>query len=189
MVGKVAAPNWSGSRSSRASRGGAVPTLRRPGGDRRAAARAAEPQPVVLGVRRAVRLGLAVFVYVPIVWSVYLSFFDARNTVTPTDFVGLRNYRDMLRTRRSRQPAAPSSCSRVFIVPATFALSLGARPAGQPGSLRQGLLPVGVLPADRVLLRGGVADLEAVDLQRRAVRAGQHRAAARSASTRSPGCR
>jgi multiple sugar transport system permease protein len=42
-------------------------------------------------------LGLVVFVYIPIVWSVFLSFFNARNTVTPTDFVGLGNYLDMLR--------------------------------------------------------------------------------------------
>ena len=36
--------------------------------------------------------GLVVFVYVPLLWSLYLSFFDARNTVTPTSFVGLGNY-------------------------------------------------------------------------------------------------
>ena len=30
-------------------------------------------------------VGLLVFVYVPIGWSLLLSFFDARNTVTPTD--------------------------------------------------------------------------------------------------------
>ena len=43
-----------------------------------------------------------------------------------------------------------------------------ARPgaAGAPAALRAGVLPVGVLPADRVLLRRGLADLEDVDLQR-----------------------
>jgi multiple sugar transport system permease protein len=30
------------------------------------------------------------------VWSVWLSFYDARNTVTPTTFVGFGNYADML---------------------------------------------------------------------------------------------
>src|SRR3954453_24038223 len=69
--------------------------------------------------------GLLVFVYVPILWSVYLSFFDARNTVTPTDFVGLGNYVYLL-----RDPAFLSSMGTflVFaavIVPVTFACSLG----------------------------------------------------------------
>ncbi|MEO7754327.1 MAG: sugar ABC transporter permease, partial [Terracoccus sp.] len=41
-------------------------------------------------------IGLVVFVYVPIAWSVYLSFFSAYNTVTPTEFVGVGNYVDML---------------------------------------------------------------------------------------------
>ena len=41
-------------------------------------------------------VGLLLFVYVPIGWSVYLSFFQAQNTVTPTKFVGLDNYEDML---------------------------------------------------------------------------------------------
>ncbi|GAA1851281.1 multiple sugar transport system permease protein [Microlunatus capsulatus] len=70
-------------------------------------------------------LGLLVFVYVPILWSVYLSFFDARNTVTPTRFVGLGNYVYLL-----RDPAFVSSMGTflvfaAFIVPVTFACSLG----------------------------------------------------------------
>ena len=69
-------------------------------------------------------VGLLVFVYVPIVWSVYLSFFDARNTVTPTRFVGLGNYIYLL-----RDPAFVSSMGTfvlfaLFIVPVTFAGSL-----------------------------------------------------------------
>ena len=36
------------------------------------------------------------FVYVPIGWSLWLSFFEARFTVTPDKFVGLDNYADML---------------------------------------------------------------------------------------------
>ncbi len=68
--------------------------------------------------------GLLVFVYVPILWSVYLSFFDARNTVTPTKFVGLGNYVYLL-----RDPAFVSSMGTflvfaAFIVPVTFACSL-----------------------------------------------------------------
>ena len=70
-------------------------------------------------------LGLLVFVYVPILWSVYLSFFDARNTVTPTRFVGLGNYVYLL-----QDPAFVSSMGTflvfaAFIVPVTFACSLG----------------------------------------------------------------
>jgi multiple sugar transport system permease protein len=69
-------------------------------------------------------VGLLVFVYIPIVWSVYLSFFDARNTVTPTHFVGLGNYRYLL-----QDPAFVSSMGTfvlfaLFIVPVTFAGSL-----------------------------------------------------------------
>ncbi|MEL6263952.1 MAG: hypothetical protein AAFR12_23165, partial [Cyanobacteria bacterium J06626_6] len=33
-------------------------------------------------------IGLAVFVYIPILWGFMISFFEARNTVTPTEFVG-----------------------------------------------------------------------------------------------------
>ena len=37
-------------------------------------------------------IGLIVFVYVPIAWSVYLSFFEARNTSPRPKFVGFGNY-------------------------------------------------------------------------------------------------
>ena len=49
---------------------------------------------------------------------------------------------------------------------------------GAAAQRRQGharILPFGVLPAHRLLLRRGLAGLEAVDLQRRTVRAGEHR--------------
>ncbi len=70
-------------------------------------------------------LGLGIFVYIPILWSVYLSFFDARNTVTPTTFVGFSNFTDML-----SDPAFLSSLGTfilfaLFIVPTTFAGALG----------------------------------------------------------------
>jgi multiple sugar transport system permease protein len=70
-------------------------------------------------------IGLLVFVYAPIAWSIYLSFFDARNTVTPSHFVGLSNYRDML-----TDPAFTSSLLTfivfaAFIVPTTYVISLG----------------------------------------------------------------
>jgi len=70
-------------------------------------------------------VGLLVFVYVPVLWSVYLSFFDARNTVTPTSFVGLGNYAYLLTSREFLLSMATFVGFAVLIVPTTFALSLG----------------------------------------------------------------
>jgi len=70
-------------------------------------------------------LGLLVFVYVPILWSIWLSFFTARNTVTPTEFVGLGNYADMLSDPAFRSSMLTFVVFAAFIVPTTFALSLG----------------------------------------------------------------
>lgn len=69
--------------------------------------------------------GLLVFVYVPIVWSAYLSFFDARNTVTPTHFVGLANYRQLLDDPLFRSSILTFVGFAAFIVPATYCASLG----------------------------------------------------------------
>jgi len=70
-------------------------------------------------------LGLLVFVYVPILWSIWLSFFTARKTVTPTEFVGLGNYADMLSDPAFRSSMLTFIVFAAFIVPTTFALSLG----------------------------------------------------------------
>ncbi|MFE7611251.1 carbohydrate ABC transporter permease [Streptomyces celluloflavus] len=70
-------------------------------------------------------VGLGLFTYVPLAWSVYLSFFDAHNTVTPTDFVGLDNYTSMLGDDAFLGSLGTFLLFTVFIVPATFALSLG----------------------------------------------------------------
>jgi multiple sugar transport system permease protein len=69
-------------------------------------------------------VGLLVFVYVPILWSVYLSFFDARNTVTPTKFVGLGNYIYLLRDPAFVSSMGTFAVFAAFIVPVTFAGSL-----------------------------------------------------------------
>jgi multiple sugar transport system permease protein len=69
--------------------------------------------------------GLLVFVYIPVLWSVYLSFFDARNTVTPTRFVGFGNYVYLLTDRAFLVSMGTFIVFAVFIVPTTFALSLG----------------------------------------------------------------
>ncbi|MEU1023061.1 sugar ABC transporter permease [Streptomyces sp. NPDC005904] len=69
-------------------------------------------------------LGLVLFTYVPLAWSVYLSFFDAHNTVSPTDFVGLDNYASMLRNDAFTDSLATFALFSAFIVPTTFVLSL-----------------------------------------------------------------
>jgi multiple sugar transport system permease protein len=69
-------------------------------------------------------IGLLVFVYVPIGWSLLLSFFDARNTVTPSEFVGLRNYADMLTDEPFLRSLGTFSVFAAFIVPLTFVLAL-----------------------------------------------------------------
>jgi multiple sugar transport system permease protein len=69
-------------------------------------------------------LGLAVFTYVPLLWSVALSFFDAHNTVTPTHFVGLDNYTAMLRDDAFVGSLKTFLVFTAFIVPVTFVCSL-----------------------------------------------------------------
>src|SRR5437660_11183470 len=69
-------------------------------------------------------IGLAIFVYLPIGWSAVLSFFQARNTVTPTKFVGFSNYLDMLRDPAFLSSLGTFSLFALFIVPLTFVLSL-----------------------------------------------------------------
>jgi multiple sugar transport system permease protein len=69
-------------------------------------------------------VGLLVFVYVPIGWSLLLSVFEARNTVTPTEFVGLRNYVDMLTDQPFLSSLGTFSVFAAFIVPLTFVLAL-----------------------------------------------------------------
>jgi multiple sugar transport system permease protein len=70
-------------------------------------------------------IGLGLFTYVPLAWSLYLSFFDAHNTVTPDDFVGLDNYAKLLSDGDFTGSLGTFVVFSAFIVPATFALSLG----------------------------------------------------------------
>ncbi|MFF4398713.1 carbohydrate ABC transporter permease [Streptomyces sp. NPDC001480] len=69
-------------------------------------------------------LGLALFTYVPLLWSVGLSLFDARNTVTPTHFVGFDNYTAMLSDDAFVDSLRTFLVFTAFIVPATYVLSL-----------------------------------------------------------------
>lgn len=69
--------------------------------------------------------GLLLFVYLPLLWSLWLSFFDARNTVTPTRFVGFANYAALLGNRLFVESLVTFAAFAVLIVPLTFACSLG----------------------------------------------------------------
>ncbi|WP_028921961.1 carbohydrate ABC transporter permease [Pseudonocardia acaciae] len=69
-------------------------------------------------------VGLAVFVYLPIAWSFVLSFNRAQNTVQPREFVGLRNYLDLLRPGPFLDSLLTFTVFAVIIVPLTFVLSL-----------------------------------------------------------------
>ena len=70
-------------------------------------------------------LGLLIFVYIPMIWSVYLSFFDARNTVNPTHFVGFDNYKFMLTDDAFLSSLGTFVVFALFIVPTTYAGALG----------------------------------------------------------------
>ncbi|MGW7001741.1 carbohydrate ABC transporter permease [Streptomyces sp. NPDC054933] len=69
-------------------------------------------------------IGLAVFAYIPLLWSIGLSFFDAHNTVAPTRFVGFANYASMLSDAAFTSSLATFAAFSLFIVPTTYALSL-----------------------------------------------------------------
>ncbi|KUM76092.1 carbohydrate ABC transporter permease [Streptomyces curacoi] len=69
--------------------------------------------------------GLLVFVYIPIGWSIYLSFFEARFTVTPSEFVGFAHYREMLQNDDFMGSLVTFTLFAAIIVPTTWALSLG----------------------------------------------------------------
>ncbi|GAQ55691.1 carbohydrate ABC transporter permease [Streptomyces acidiscabies] len=70
-------------------------------------------------------IGLVIFVFVPIGWSIWLSFFEARFTVTPSDFVGFDNYKQILTDVDFRNSLVTFTVFAAFIVPLTWAVSLG----------------------------------------------------------------
>lgn len=70
-------------------------------------------------------IGLLAFVYVPIIWSAYLSFFDARNTINPTEFVGWANYEQLLGDPAFIESLIVFVGFAAVIVPLTFCGSLG----------------------------------------------------------------
>jgi multiple sugar transport system permease protein len=70
-------------------------------------------------------LGLIVFFYIPIIWSIILSFSTARSVVIPTGFVGLDNYKAMLTDTGFIKALLTFTIFALFIVPITFAAALG----------------------------------------------------------------
>ncbi|MDO5081833.1 sugar ABC transporter permease [Arachnia propionica] len=70
-------------------------------------------------------VGLLVFVYIPILWSAGLSLFEARNTLTPTRFVGLQNYATLLADPLFRNSLVVFAAFALLIVPLTYVCSLG----------------------------------------------------------------
>jgi multiple sugar transport system permease protein len=69
-------------------------------------------------------LGVLVFFYIPIIWSVVLSFSTARATLTPTAFVGFQNYISMLNDPYFTGSLGTFTIFAIFIVPTTFIGSL-----------------------------------------------------------------
>ncbi|WP_156724812.1 carbohydrate ABC transporter permease [Streptomyces apocyni] len=69
-------------------------------------------------------VGLVIFVYVPIVWSAWLSFFEARSTVTPSEFVGWDNYVQMLTSGGFVKSLGTFTVFAAIVVPVTWAFSL-----------------------------------------------------------------
>lgn len=70
-------------------------------------------------------LGLLVFTFLPIVWGFLISLSQARNTVSLGEFIGLQNYVAMLRDREFRDSLLTILIFTAFIVPLTYAVSLG----------------------------------------------------------------
>ncbi len=70
-------------------------------------------------------IGLLIFFFLPIIWSVVLSLSNARSTLTPQGFVGLSNYRVMLTDPNFIQALGTFLIFGLFIVPLTFVFALG----------------------------------------------------------------
>jgi multiple sugar transport system permease protein len=70
-------------------------------------------------------LGLLVFKYIAILWGLLLSFSNARGTVALGNWVGLENYRTLLASPAFRGSLLTIGSFTLFIVPTTFAISLG----------------------------------------------------------------
>ena len=70
-------------------------------------------------------IGLGIFTFLPIVWGFLISLSEARNSISISEFVGLDNYADALRDAQFRRALRTILVFTVFVVPLTFAVSLG----------------------------------------------------------------
>lgn len=70
-------------------------------------------------------LGLVIFTFIPIIWGFLISLSDARNTISIGDFVGIDNYRDMIKDETFRKSLRTIIVFTAFIVPITYVLALG----------------------------------------------------------------
>ncbi|WP_079044696.1 MULTISPECIES: sugar ABC transporter permease [unclassified Streptomyces] len=112
----AAGPRAGRSFPGRARSGGARPTRPRVG-------RSGWTAFVVLTA--PVLIGLGIFKYVAIGWSFLLSLSDARGTIALGNWVGLENYRTLLADEAFRGSLVQILVFTAFIVPVTFAASLG----------------------------------------------------------------
>ncbi len=115
-------------------------------------------------------IGLFLFTFVPIAWGFVLSFFRAYNTVHPTEFIGLENYRALLTSTAFQNSLITGVVYTFFIVPVSFVGALGLASLVNRLPVGHGHVAHRVLPAGRVLVRGGRPDLAHEHLQRPAVR-------------------
>ncbi|WP_371680816.1 carbohydrate ABC transporter permease [Streptomyces sp. NBC_01276] len=125
----VAAPHTSTPRSGPSGQPGPAPAS--VPSDRRAARAARRPRTgrsawaAFALLTAPMLIGLGVFKYVAIGWSFLLSLSDARGTIAPGRWVGLDNYRTLLSDRTFRASLGQILLFTAFIVPVTFAASLG----------------------------------------------------------------
>jgi multiple sugar transport system permease protein len=70
-------------------------------------------------------IGLLVFTVIPIIWGFLVSLSDARGTVSVGHWVGFDNYRAVLSDNSFIQSLEVGVFFAIFIVPITFAISLG----------------------------------------------------------------
>lgn len=80
--------------------------------------------PWFLGLSLPMILGICVFTYIPIVISLFYSFFDTHNSLQPRAFVGLSNYTDLLSDPNFQHSIVTFLVYTAIIVPLTFVTAL-----------------------------------------------------------------
>jgi len=103
----------------------AVTAIRRPPAPKRLLAGDRSATLAFWGFMAPSLIGLLTFTVIPIIWGFLLSLSHAQNTIHPGHFIGLRNYADLLTDEAFLSSLATAFWFAVFIVPLTFAVSLG----------------------------------------------------------------